>query len=74
MGNALVLDWYLRAIEPRMHTKVNGRLGPADGDMQHMSVLRRVVECTYNGVAYEAEQRHADTYTRSLGTGETQWE
>ena len=46
--------------------KFRGRLGPGQSDDKAMRILNRVVQWTSEGIAYEADQRHAELIVKQL--------
>ena len=60
------LDWFRGEIAKRFEVKFRGRLGPEPTDDKAIRVLNRVVEWTANGIAYEADQRHAEIIVQGL--------
>ena len=47
--------------------KFRGRLGPNEEDDKCVRILSRVVEWNDEGIAYEADQRHAEIIEAQLG-------
>ena len=66
MATDVYLDWYTLELEQVFEIKVCGRLGEGNAD-QEVRILNRVVRITPNGVVYEADPRHHELLTRSLG-------
>ena len=47
--------------------KLRGRLGEGESDLKTITVLNRILSVTPGGLAYEADPRHVELLSRSLG-------
>jgi len=60
------LDWYTAELEKVFEIKVRGRLGEGL-EQNEIRILNRIVRVTPQGVRYEADPRHYELLSRSLG-------
>jgi hypothetical protein len=65
-GPAAALAWAEAAMNEQFLMKVVGRLGPDAGDVSELRVLNRVLRWTKEGIAYEADPRHAEILVAGL--------
>ena len=65
-GPATALAWAEAAMHKQFLMKVVGRLGPDADDMKEIRVLNRVLRWTAQGIAYEADPRHAEILMTGL--------
>ena len=62
-----MLDKYEAALQANFDVKLRGRLGEHDTDLKQTNVLNRNLHIHDNGLAYEADPRHVELRSRSLG-------
>ena len=67
-GAAADLVWVHKELEQRILLKKVGTLGSDSGDVQEIRILNRVLRWTEEGIAYEADPRHADILVQALGS------
>ena len=53
--------------QERYEVKFRGRIGPGGNDDKSIRILNRIVTWNERGIAYEADQRHAEIIVRDLG-------
>ena len=61
------LDWYEEQLAKSFELKIRGRLGEGCTGPQEIRILNRVVSITADGLQYEADPRHGDLLSSSLG-------
>jgi hypothetical protein len=66
VGLAAALTWAEAAMHKAFLMKTVGRLGPDAGDVRELRVLNRVLRWTADGLAYEADPRHAELLVAGL--------
>ena len=67
LGTDAALDVYEKHIASFFEVERRGRLGLEDADCNEMKILNRIVRVTPHGFAYEADPRHVDIMTETLG-------
>ena len=70
LGTKEDLDRYERELAKVFELKIRGRLGEGPKDDKEIRILNRIVRMLPNGIAYEADPRHAEMLMRSLGIEE----
>ena len=67
LGTDAALDRYQAEIMKHFDVDLRGRLGRDPSDCSDMKMLNRVVRVVPEGLAYEADPRHAELLARALG-------
>ena len=67
LGSDEVLDWYEAELAKSFEIKIRGRLGEGCAGPQEIRILNRVVRITPDGLTYEADPRHAELLSESMG-------
>ena len=67
LGKDVDLDWLWERLSKSFELKFRGRIGVGKSGSNDMRILNRVVEIHKDGVHYEADPRHVDLLTNSLG-------
>ena len=62
-----MLDKYETALQENFDVKLRGRLGERDDALKQIRVLNRILHITSEGLTYEADPRHVELLSRSLG-------
>ena len=60
------LDWYQSKLAEHFELKDRGRIGE-DCELKQLRILNRVITLTEHGLEFEADPRHVDLISRSLG-------
>ena len=60
------LDYYEAELAKKFELKIRGRLGEGC-DLQEIKILNRILRITPDGVEYEADPRHVELLTSSMG-------
>ena len=61
------LDWIKGLMESWFEVKIRGILGGDSGDIQQITLLGRIITWTPSGILYEADPRHIDLLSSSMG-------
>ena len=61
------LDWYEGELQKSFEIKIRGRLGEGCTGPQEIRILNRIVAVDEHGLRYEADPRHGDLLSSSLG-------
>ena len=67
MGTQSELDWLETEFATHFELKIRGRLGENCTGPQQIRILNRIVTLTPEGLTYEADPRHVDLLSSSLG-------
>ena len=67
LGESADLDWYEKALAEFFELKLRARVGPEEKDDKEVRILNRVLRLQDIGLLYEADPRHAEILTKSLG-------
>ena len=67
MGCKADLDWMEVELAKHFELKIRGRLGENCDGPQQIRILNRIVTITDEGLLYEADPRHVDLLSQSLG-------
>jgi hypothetical protein len=67
LGTDAELDWYEAELQKSFEVKIRGRLGEGCTGPQEIRILNRIVSVNKNGLTYEADPRHGDLLSSSLG-------
>ena len=67
MGIQKDLDWMEEELARHFELKIRGRLGENCTGPQQIRILNRIVTLTEEGLIYEADPRHVDLLSQSLG-------
>ena len=62
-----MLNLYEAALQKCFDVKLRGRLGEHADDLKEIRVLNRILRITAKGLTYEADPRHVELLSRSLG-------
>ena len=66
LGTSADLDWYEKCLADNFEIKVRGRMGPG-GDCTEIKILNRILTYSEKGLTYEADPRHIDLLSSSMG-------
>ena len=61
------MDWYETGLAKFFELKLRARIGPQQSDDKEVRILNRILRLTGEGLLYEADPRHVEILTRSLG-------
>ena len=67
LGCKADLDWMENELATHFELKIRGRLGENCEGPQQIRILNRIVTLTDEGLLYEADPRHVDLLSQSLG-------
>ena len=67
MGLQADIDWMEEELARHFELKIRGRLGENCDGPQQIRILNRIVTLTEEGLLYEADPRHVDLLSQSLG-------
>ena len=67
LGEGADLDWYEDALAKFFELKLRARIGPEAGDDKEVRILNRILRLDAGGLRYEADPRHVEIITKSLG-------
>ena len=63
------INWYEAELAKHFELKIRGRIGEGCDGPNQIRILNRIVTLTENGLTYEADPRHVDLLSASLGLG-----
>ena len=67
LGTDESLDKYEAGLKKSFECKMRGRLGEEEHDLKEIRLLNRIIRITPAGLLYEADPRHAELLTKSMG-------
>ena len=66
LGTDEAIDEYTKILEGKFEVKVRGRIGVGT-EMTEIKILNRILRLEEDGLSYEADPRHVDLLSHSLG-------
>jgi hypothetical protein len=67
LGTDASLDKYEKGLSEKFECKFRGRLGEDPKDLKEIRMLNRIIRITPTGLLYEADPRHAELLSKSMG-------